>query len=110
MLYMMQTYFLKKIQEGNLEAKTQLNLVNLEIKQWFINEAESTILLISAQEIEENEMRNLYHYDIHKKRITKSAILSLESLQGPLNSHKECAKFITKNVSELLENKFQFNE
>ena len=65
---MKQTYFHNKILEGNPEAKIKLNLINLDIKQWFMKEAESTILLINAQEIEENETMNLYHHDIHKKK------------------------------------------
>ena len=60
--------------------------------------------------IEENETMNLYHHDIHKKKLTRSAIISLESPQGPLNGHKKCADFITQSVSDLLENKFHFNE
>ena len=71
MLYLKQKYFLNKIQEGSVKEKVNLNLINLEIKQWFIKEAEATILLINAQEIEENETLNLYHHDIHKKKITK---------------------------------------
>ena len=104
-LYLKQTYFLKKIQEGNIEAKTNLNLTNLEIKQWFTKEAESTILLINAQEIEENETLNLYHHDVHNKKLKISAIISLETPNGPINGHEKCADFI----SNLLKNEFQFN-
>ena len=64
---MKQIYFHNKTLEGNTEAKIKLNITNLDIKQWFIKEAESTILLINTQEIEENETMNLYHHDIHKK-------------------------------------------
>ena len=55
MLYLKQKYFLDKVQEGNEEDKVNLNLTNLEIKQWFTKEAETTLLLINAQEIKENE-------------------------------------------------------
>ena len=70
MLYLKQKYFLNKFHEGNFEDLANLNLINLEIKQWFIKEAETSILLINAQEIEENETLNLYHHDIRKKNYT----------------------------------------
>ena len=33
MLYLTQKYYLNKIQEGNVEEKVNLNLINFEIKQ-----------------------------------------------------------------------------
>ena len=110
MLYLKQKYFLNKIDEGNNEFRTNLNLINLEIKQWFIKEAETSILLINAQEIEENETLNLYHHDLHKKKVYRAAITSLDTPEGPINGYKKCSDFITKNVADLLENEFDFDE
>ena len=53
---------------------------------------------------------NIYHHDIHKKKVTRSAITSLESPNRTLNGHKNFADFITQNVSDLFGNKFHFNE
>ena len=100
----------KKTKEANSEVKTNLNIIYLKIKEWFVKEAEHTILLVNAHEIEEKETINLYHHDIHKKKITRSAITSLESPNWTLTGHKKCSNYITQNVSELLENKFNFNK
>ena len=110
MLYLKQKYFLNKIDEDNNEFHTSLNLINLEIKQWFVREAETSIILINAQEIEENETLNLYHHDLNKKKVHRAAITSLDTPEGPINSHKKCSDFITKNVADLLENEFDFDE
>ena len=110
MLYLKQKYFLNKIEEGNPEYRTNINLINMEIKQWFIEEAETAILLINAKEIEENETINLYQHDLHKKKIQRAAITTLSTPEGTINGHKKCSEFITKEVADLLENEFKFDE
>ena len=62
------------------------------------------------QEINESEEINLYHHEIHKKKIVKSAILELETEKGLLKEHTECSNFVNNDVANLLENKFKFNE
>ena len=68
MLFMKQIYFNNQTLAGDESAKIKLDLVNCDIKQWFTSEAEITILLNNAQEIEELETMNLFHHEIHKKR------------------------------------------
>lgn len=110
MLYLKQKYYLNKIEEGNPDYRTNINLINMEIKQWFIEEAETAIFLINAQEIEENETLNLYHHDLHKKKIQRAAITTLSTPDGIINGHKKCSEFITKDVANLLENEFKFDD
>ena len=50
------------------------------------------------QEIYESEEVNLYHHEIHKKKITRSPILELESEKGSLKGHKKCAEYINNDV------------
>ena len=110
MLLMKQIYFNKQALAGIEHAKIKLSLINLDIKQWFISEAESAILLINAQEIEESENMNLYNHEIHMKKITRSAILSLDYPQGLLTGHKKYSNYNNENVTQLLENKNDFNK
>ena len=110
MLYLKQKYFQNKIEEGNTEYLADINIVNLEIKQWFIEEAKTAILLINAREVDENETLNLYQHDLHKKKIQRAAITTLATPDGLINGHKKCSEFITNEVSELLENEFDFDE
>ena len=68
MLYLKQKYFQNKVDEGKSEHLADINLINLEIKQWFTEEAKTAILLINAREVDENETLNLYQHDLHKKK------------------------------------------
>ena len=54
MLFLKQIYFNKLAQYGDINAKIQLKLISLEIKEWFTEEAESILLHINMQEIDES--------------------------------------------------------
>ena len=62
------------------------------------------------KEIEESEYTNLFHHEIHKKKITKSTILEIEHNGKTYCGHKDVSKAITESVAELLENKFFHSE
>ena len=62
------------------------------------------------REIVESETTNLYHHEIHKKKVSKSAILELQTEEGVMTGHKECSNFISQSVSKLLENPFCFDK
>ena len=107
---MKQFYLNKQALKGNNDAKIQLSLVNLEINEWFSTEAESVLLHIYAQEIEESESMNLYHHKIHRKKNSRSVTLALDSPNGPITRHKKCSDFINDSVANLLENDYEFDE
>ena len=86
---MKQLYFNKLALTGNVKAKIQLCLINLNIKKWFSTEAKSTILLINTQEIEESENMNLYHHKIVETYSTLQALKEqLQSKQEQLDSYR----------------------
>ena len=62
------------------------------------------------QEVNETEDIDLYHHELHKKKVTKSAILELETEKGILLGHKEHSEYINAEVANVLENEFKFNE
>lgn len=90
MLYMKQLYFNEKASKGDASAVLKLRLTNLEIKQWFISEPESAMMLINTKEIKNSESMNMYHHELHKKKTTRSAILTLDTSQGQIKGHKNC--------------------
>ena len=94
MLQMKQLYYNNKAVEGDYNAKIKLHLVNLDIKKGFSKEAEDTILHINTQEIEESESMNIYHHQLHKKKMSRTAILKLETPDRPIYGHKKCSEFI----------------
>ena len=65
-LYVKQTYFCRKMREGNVEAGLKYKTVNLEIINWFENEAKQLQIQINLKDITESENTNLYHHSIHK--------------------------------------------
>ena len=62
------------------------------------------------QEIDNSEDVNLYHHEIHKKKITRSAILELESENGTIKGLKKCSEYINNDFANLLENRFNFDD
>ena len=108
-LYLKQTYFHNKIIEGNKEAHLKYKTVNMEITDWFKDEAKQLQLLINLKDLTESENTNLYHHALHKKKITNSAILELDTEEGILRGHQECTKYIEKSVRNLLTIPYDFD-
>ena len=90
-LFLKQVYFCKKMREGCEKAEHKYRTVNLEILKWFENEAKLIQIQTNMNEITESESTNLYHHSVHRKKITNSAILTLDTEEGLKVGHKECA-------------------
>ena len=43
------------------------------------------------------------------KKVHRAAITTLTTHDGPINGHKKCSEYITKNVADLLEKEFERN-
>ena len=108
-LYVKQAYFCRKMREGNAEANLKYKTVNMEIINWFEHEAKQLQLQINLKDITESENTNLYHHSIHKKKVTNSAILELETEGGLLVGHNDCARYIERSVENLLTIPFDFD-
>ena len=54
------------------------------------------------EEMEEPEPVRIYHHDLHQRHIKKSAILRLQTKQGMLEGHTECANFLEQSVADIL--------
>lgn len=76
---------------------------------YFEKEASLIQTQTNRYEFTESESTNLYHHALHKKRVVNSAILELDTDQGPKKGHDQCTKFIEDSVSELLNTPFDFD-
>ena len=72
------------------------------IQQWYQKQCEKIKLESRASEFQESEKVTIYHHEIHKKLIRKSAILKLQTPDGLLEGHDQCAAFLEKDVKNLL--------
>ena len=55
-----------------------------------------------AAEYQSEEKVRVYHHDIHRKKVTKSSILKLETPSSILEGHKVCSEFLEKSLKDLL--------
>ena len=55
-------------------------------------------------DISNAEAVRIHHHEIHKRKITQSYILQLETDNGIVTGHKECSDILTKNIRDILEN------
>ena len=75
---------------------SELSEIQSRIEKWFITEAD--------------RIKNLYHYEIHRKVAKRSHILNLETSEGAKKGHEECAKFLAQNVSGFLKDQILLNK
>ena len=74
------------------------------IQDWYQCENEKIQLQSKINEFHENEKTSLYHHELHKKIIKRTAILQLKTDQGIIEGHKMCSKFLENTVEDLLMN------
>ena len=56
------------------------------------------------------EAVRIHHHEIYKKKITQSYILQLETENGIVTGHEECAKILTNNIANILEDNFPLDQ
>ena len=102
MLMLRQAYISRKIQGGMIDYYRDLLIVHLEIDQWFQAESEKVVLQARCDDIEQSEKIRIFHHDLHQKHVKRSSILKLQTEQGLIVGHKDCAKYLEKKVTDLL--------
>ena len=106
MLLLKQSYFTRKMQEGNLEILGQLKEVQVSIMEWYEEESSKIVLQSRVEDVQESEKVRIFHHEQHAKHIRKSSILKLDTEdQGLLEGHQACADYLHGQVAELLLNK-----
>ena len=49
-----------------------------------------------------NEMSSIYHHELHKKTVKKTAILRLQTESGVIEGHDACAAYLEQSVEDLM--------
>ena len=94
LLLVRQAYLNKKVKQGNTNKLTELKTVHGLIQQWYQNQCDKIKNQSRASEFQESEKVTIYHHEIHKKKIRKSAILKLQTPSGVLEGHSQCANYL----------------
>jgi hypothetical protein len=87
---------------GHIDKLVELRIVHGLIQQWYQHQCEKIKNQSRATEFQESEKVTIYHHEIHKKLIRKSAILKLQTPGGVLEGHAHCAAFLENEVKNLL--------
>ena len=80
------------------DLKTIHNL----IRNWYEKECSKIKDQSRATEFQQSEKVTIYHHEIHKRQIKKSAILKLQSPNGVLEGHKLCSEYLDQEDKNLL--------
>ena len=88
---------------------SELKQVHPMIKQWYDQECSKIALQSKSDDSQTSEKIRIYHHEIHQKIIKKSAILKLETENGLIEGHKDCAAFLENSVAELLHHPAQLD-
>ena len=83
LLLLRQVYLVKKVQQGLLGKLAELKTVHLLIDNWYVRESEKVQHQSRIQEFHESEKTSIYHHELHKKNIKKSANLQLMKYMQP---------------------------
>ena len=102
LLLLRQAYLVKKLHEGFESCLTELKIVQQEIQEWYGRECEKIKLQSKCQEINSSENVRIYHHELHSKNIKKSTILKLDTENGSIFGHHECARYLEQEVGKLL--------
>ena len=102
LLNLRQAYLTRKLQNGELHRLAELNQVHHEINEYFRKECEKIQQQARAYEFQSNEKTTIYHHELHKRKIKKCSILKLQTTDGIIEGHSDCARLLEKTVEDLL--------
>ena len=102
LLNIKQAYLTAKLQGGEFFRLPELNLVHHQINEYFKKECQKIQFQARAFEFQSNENTTIYHHELHKKKIKKCSILKLQTENGIIEGHSDCASFLEKTVEDLL--------
>ena len=74
----------------------------MKIQEWYEKKCSKIKEESRAREFQESEKVTIYHHEIHKKKVKKSAILKLDTPMGVIEGHQSCATFLENDVKNLL--------
>ena len=102
MLNLKQVHFTSLIQAGKMESLPDLRTVQLEIEEWYDEEAEKVIHQSKVDDVQMSEKARIHHHENHQKRIRNSSILKLTTERRMIEGHDVCSVFLQDTLEDLL--------
>ena len=101
-LLIRQAFLGKKLLSGDFGQYAELRAVQVAIDEWYQKQSAKILLQSRSQEVSSSEKVRIFHHDLHKKHVKRSSILKLQSAEGLLEGHSECAAYLEDQVAQLL--------
>ena len=102
LLFLHQTYLTSRLQDGENDVLPGLRSVQLEICDWYENEAEKIKTQSKIDDIQDSEKVRIHHHELHKKKIRNSNILKLTTENSIIEGHDKCSNFLQSLLEDLL--------
>ena len=91
LLLLRQSYLVKKIKHSNQDLWSQklpdLITVQSQIQAWYEEQSEKIQHQSRVDEFQTSEKTRIYHHEIHKRHLSKSSILKLQTESGIITGH-----------------------
>ena len=103
-LLVRQAYLVKKLRNNlsSFDLLSSLHSVQILIRDWYKRRNKKIQTQSREKEFQLSEGTRIYHHELHRKKMNKSSILSLETEEGLLEGHEKCAAYLENKVCELL--------
>ena len=92
------------MQEGVQGMLGELRHVQTCIREWYEGESQKIVLRSRVDDVQTSEKVRIFHHEIHKKLLIRSAILKLDTSEGSMEGHSACSWYLTKELENLLAN------
>ena len=102
LLLVRQAYLNKKIKLGQADKLAELRTVHGLIQGWYQKQCEKIKNQSRASEFQDSEKVTIYHHEIQQKKIINSAILKLQTVDGLVDGHEQCASYLEHEVKARL--------
>ena len=110
LLRLRQAHLNRKVEHGETWRLSELKTVHSCIDNWYVKESSKIKFQSQAAEYQQDEKVRIYHHELHRKRIKRSCILTLETSTGKLEGHQACADYLEQTVEDLLLHPVQLNQ
>ena len=109
MLKLRQINLTSRVNSNVPNLLTELTMVNLLISEWYEQESSAITLMSRSKDLNLNEKVRIFHHGQHHQFRKRSSILKLQTPNGIVQGHEECARALENNVSMHLLNPADLN-
>ena len=87
----------------------ELKCTQANIQNWYIEQRKKIQDQSRKNEFLPSEVTRIYHHDLHRQSIKRSAILELNTEKGLLQGHDECSSYLESTVRDLVGSESELN-